>query len=147
MYGLPDYYGWNPTSLIGCIYILLFGIMFADVGQGFLLAVGGYLLYRTKKLDLAAIISRCGIASMLFGLVFGSVFGFEDLLDTGFTNRLASPSYRSRYLNPKPPIRFYTAWSPSDCHHPDHHDLKHPLGRCAKRMWKVLSFPTTAWQG
>jgi V/A-type H+-transporting ATPase subunit I len=81
MYGLPDYYGWNPTSLIGFIYILLFGIMFADVGQGFLLAVGGYLLYRTKKLDLAAIISRCGIASMLFGLVFGSVFGFEDLLD------------------------------------------------------------------
>ena len=81
MYGLPDYYGYNPTTLVGVIYILLFGIMFADVGQGFLLAVGGYLLYRFKKMDLAAIISRCGIASMLFGLVFGSVFGFEELLD------------------------------------------------------------------
>lgn len=84
MYGLPDYNGINPTSFIGFLYVLIFGIMFGDLGQGLLLAVGGYLVYRKKKLPLAAIMSRCGISSCIFGFAYGSVFGFEHLLDPIF---------------------------------------------------------------
>ena len=54
--------------------------MFGDVGQGLLLLIGGFLLYRFKKLDLAAIISCCGFCSTIFGFLFGSVFGFEDVI-------------------------------------------------------------------
>ena len=36
MYGLPNYNGFNPTAFVAVTYTLLFGIMFGDLGQGFL---------------------------------------------------------------------------------------------------------------
>ena len=80
MYGLPAYGEFDPTILIGITYSFLFGFMFGDVGQGLLLLLGGYLLYRVKKMDLAAVISCCGFFSAVFGFLFGSVFGFEDVI-------------------------------------------------------------------
>ena len=38
-------------------------------------------MYRFKKLDLAAIISCAGFFSTIFGFLFGSLFGFEDVLE------------------------------------------------------------------
>ena len=81
MYGLPAYDEIDPTIILGLTYSFLFGFMFGDVGQGLCLMVGGYLLYRAKKMNLAAIISCCGFFSAIFGFLFGSVFGFEDILD------------------------------------------------------------------
>lgn len=80
MYGLPAYNEFDPTILIAITYSIFFGFMFGDVGQGLLLLIGGFLLYRTKKMDLAAIISCCGLFSTIFGVLFGSVFGFEDVI-------------------------------------------------------------------
>ena len=80
MYGLPNYNEIDPTILIGLTYSFLFGFMFGDAGQGLCLLIGGYLLYRFKKVRLAGIISCCGVFSTIFGLLFGSVFGFEDLI-------------------------------------------------------------------
>lgn len=82
MYGLPAYDEIDPTILTGLLYSLLFGFMFGDVGQGLCLLVGGFLLYRAKKLSLAAIISCCGFFSAVFGFLFGSVFGFENIIDS-----------------------------------------------------------------
>ena len=81
MYGLPDYHEIDPTILIGITYSFLFGFMFGDVGQGLCLLLGGFLLYRFKKMNLAAIISCCGFFSTIFGFMFGSVFGFEDIIE------------------------------------------------------------------
>lgn len=81
MYGLPAYDEIDPTIILGLTYSFLFGFMFGDVGQGLCLLVGGYLLYRAKKMNLAAIISCCGFFSTIFGFLFGSVFGFETILD------------------------------------------------------------------
>jgi V/A-type H+-transporting ATPase subunit I len=50
------------------------------VGQGALLFLGGLFLYKTKKMDLAGIISCAGIFSIFFGFMYGSFFGFEDVL-------------------------------------------------------------------
>lgn len=77
MYGLPSYNEIDPTILVGITYSFLFGFMFGDVGQGLCLLIGGLLLYRIKKINLAAIISCCGFFSTIFGFLFGSVFGFE----------------------------------------------------------------------
>lgn len=80
MYGLPDYHEMDPTWFVALTYTILFGFMFGDVGQGFVLAVGGFILYKVKKMDLAAVISVAGIFSMIFGFMFGSIFGYEEAI-------------------------------------------------------------------
>jgi V/A-type H+-transporting ATPase subunit I len=81
MYGLPAYNEIDPTSFVAITYSIIFGIMFGDVGQGLCLVVGGALLFRFKKMSLAAIISLAGVFSTIFGFLYGSVFGFEDWID------------------------------------------------------------------
>lgn len=80
MYGLPNYKEFDPTFLIAITYSFIFGAMFGDVGQGLVLLLGGALLYRMKKMNLAACISCCGFFSTIFGFMFGSIFGFEDII-------------------------------------------------------------------
>ena len=81
MYGLPSYHDIDPTPFVGVTYILLFGMMFGDLGQGLLLSLIGWLMYKLKKMELGRILVRCGFSSAVFGTIFGSVFGFEHLLD------------------------------------------------------------------
>ena len=80
MYGLPNYNEFDPTILVALTYSFIFGIMYGDVGQGLCLMIGGFLLYKKKHSDLAGIISMAGIFSTIFGFMFGSIFGFEDVI-------------------------------------------------------------------
>lgn len=80
MYGLPSYNEIDPTPLLALTYAVFFGFMFGDLGQGALLFLGGALLAHKKKSALAGIISRCGLCSMVFGILFGSFFGFEGIV-------------------------------------------------------------------
>ncbi|MDY3251180.1 MAG: V-type ATPase 116kDa subunit family protein [Candidatus Choladocola sp.] len=80
MYGLPSYNEFDPTIFVALTYAFIFGAMFGDVGQGLCLAVGGALLYHFKKMDLAGCIGCAGIFSTVFGFLYGSFFGFEDVL-------------------------------------------------------------------
>lgn len=80
MYGLPSHNEIDPTLFVGITYSFIFGVMFGDVGQGLLLVIAGALIYHFKKLPLAGIIATAGIFSTIFGLMFGSVFGFEDII-------------------------------------------------------------------
>jgi V/A-type H+-transporting ATPase subunit I len=86
MYGLPGYYDIDPTPVVAVTYSLLFGIMFGDLGHGLLLVLLGLLLYRKTKSNLAAIAVRIGIVSALFGFLYGSFFGNEEILTSIFTN-------------------------------------------------------------
>lgn len=81
MYGLPEYNGFNPTNLVAITYTILFGIMFGDVGHGLVLSLLGAIVHKKTKNPLAAILTRVGISSAFFGLIFGSIFGFEHALD------------------------------------------------------------------
>lgn len=81
MYGLPAQDEMDPTIFLALTYTLIFGAMFGDVGQGLCLFLGGGLLYLFKKSNLAGIISVAGVFSAFFGFMFGSVFGFEDLIE------------------------------------------------------------------
>lgn len=80
MYGLPSHNEMDPTIIVGLTYSLIFGIMFGDVGQGLLLFIGGSLIYHFRKAPLAGIIATAGIFSTIFGFMFGSIFGFEDII-------------------------------------------------------------------
>ena len=80
MYGLPAHNEMDPTVFVGLTYSFIFGAMFGDVGQGLLLLIGGALIYHFKKAPLAGIISTAGLFSTIFGFLFGSIFGFEDVI-------------------------------------------------------------------
>lgn len=80
MYGLPAHNEMDPTLFVGLTYSFIFGVMFGDVGQGLLLVIVGALVYHFKKSPLAGIIATAGVFSTIFGFMFGSVFGFEDVI-------------------------------------------------------------------
>lgn len=81
MYGLPGYNEIDPTIFVALTYSFIFGAMFGDVGQGLLLLIGGLLLFKFKKSNLAYIISCAGFFSTIFGFMFGSIFGYEEIID------------------------------------------------------------------
>ncbi len=84
MYGIPGYNDIDPTGFVAITYSLLFGIMFADVGQGLVLSILGYLVYKIKGIKLGLVGVALGIASALFGCVFGSIFGNEEIIPALF---------------------------------------------------------------
>ena len=81
MYGMPRYGEIDPTGFVAVTYVLLFGVTFGDLAQGILVSIHGSLICKLKKLDIGRILIPCGVSSACFGLVYGSVFGFEHLLD------------------------------------------------------------------
>jgi len=81
MYGTPDYREQDPTVFFGLTYMILFGAMFGDVGQGMILLMSGLILELIlKKKSLGGILSRIGVSSTFFGFLYGSVFGSEEIL-------------------------------------------------------------------
>jgi V/A-type H+-transporting ATPase subunit I len=81
MYGIPNYNEKDATPFFALSYMILFGAMFGDLGQGFVILLGGLLLkYVMKNVSFGGILSRMGISSMFFGLMYGSVFGNEEIL-------------------------------------------------------------------
>lgn len=81
MFGLPRYNQLDPTPFFALTYFIMFGLMFADVGQGLVVILAGALMWKLKKMGVGPILMRCGISSCIFGFFFGSVFGFEHWLD------------------------------------------------------------------
>ena len=80
MYGLPNYSEFDPTTFIAITYTVLFGIMFGDVGHGLMVMLFGIFM-KKKKNPLGSILIPCGISGAVFGLLYGSVFGFEEALN------------------------------------------------------------------
>ncbi len=86
LYSLPSYNDIDPTSFMAITYTILFGIMFGDLGQGLLLAGIGFFLSKVKKISFGKILTRIGFSSAFFGTLYGSVFGYENLLDPFYKN-------------------------------------------------------------
>ena len=81
LYGVPSYSELDPTSFVGLTYMLMFGAMFGDVGQGLVLFIMGLIFSRAKKRTVVGgMLSRLGVCSTIFGFIYGSFFGFEDVL-------------------------------------------------------------------
>lgn len=82
-FGLPGYRDVDSTLLVAISFILMFGIMFGDVGHGGLLAiagVGAMLLGRQAKVqDYGLLVLMVGGASIVFGVIYGSYFGIPSL--------------------------------------------------------------------
>lgn len=80
MYGIPSYNEADPTSFVAISYMIMFGCMFGDIGQGFIFLLAGILMtLKDRESTFGGILSRLGISSMFFGAMFGSVFGNEEI--------------------------------------------------------------------
>jgi V/A-type H+-transporting ATPase subunit I len=81
-YGTPGYREVDPTAFLAIGFLVMFGMMFGDVGQGAVLMGLGYLIFHRfiRYTDYGIILMECGVSSMVFGVLYGSVFGIEGLL-------------------------------------------------------------------
>ena len=83
-YARPRYGELDPTWLIVITFPLLYGAMFGDLGQGLVLALLGWLIASRKvkalrsMAGLGGLIMACGLVAAVFGVLYGSVFGFEE---------------------------------------------------------------------
>ena len=92
-FGIPSLHDLDPTKLMAWSFPLIFGLVFADVGQGFLIFLIGYAALRANKKgqDWGAILGyvqngaqglmMMGIFAMLGGFLFGSFFGAETVIE------------------------------------------------------------------
>jgi V/A-type H+-transporting ATPase subunit I len=81
-YGTPQYGEVEPTAFVAISFLIMFGVMFGDLGQGLVLSLFGYLLFRAsyRYTDVGVLLIECGAAAALFGILYGSVFGAENLI-------------------------------------------------------------------
>ena len=77
-YSRPRYEEIDPTALIAVTFPLLYGAMFGDVGHGLVLAAIGWFL--SRRSSLGGLLVACGLSGMIFGFLYGSIFGFEEIL-------------------------------------------------------------------
>ncbi len=80
MYAYPKYGTFDPTFIMSLFYFFIFGIMFADVGYGALLILGGFLIPRLLPVKdglkrMLHMFGYCGISCTILGFVFGGWFG------------------------------------------------------------------------
>ena len=89
-YGVPRYGEFDPALPFAFTYLLLFGAMFGDIGHGavilLLAAALGRRLGRMAWVGVAA-----GAVSMLFGLLYGSLFGYENLIEPLWLSPMHDP--------------------------------------------------------
>lgn len=90
-YGVPRYGEFDPTVLFALSFVAMFGMMFGDVGHGAVIAGAGVLLRRKIKM-FSVFVVAIGLSSMLFGALYGSVFGYEELLHPLWMAPLSDPN-------------------------------------------------------
>lgn len=81
MYGAPNYDEIDPTPFFAITYLLLYGLMFGDLGQGLVFIAIGFWLAKKNKV-FGGLIKRIGLSASFFGLMYGSFFGREDIIPT-----------------------------------------------------------------
>ncbi len=87
--GLPSSTEIDPTPFTALTYAVMFGVMFGDVGQGFVLILTGtafkYISRHRRKLpawlcDAGSILQCCGVSAAVFGVLYGSIFSNEHII-------------------------------------------------------------------
>lgn len=89
-YGVPRYGEFDPALPFAFTYLLLFGAMFGDLGHGAVIALLAAAFYRRLG-RMAWVGVAAGAVSMLFGVFYGSVFGYEELIEPVWLSPMHDP--------------------------------------------------------
>lgn len=79
MYGIPNYTEMDPTWFVALTAFIMFGFMFGDIGHGLVVTIVGLILAKRKS-SLGPVLTAGGISSIIFGFLYGSIFGKEDII-------------------------------------------------------------------
>ena len=96
-YGTTPYGDLDPTVFTVVSFVLMFGIMFGDVGHGLVLVLLSLWLRSRRRGRFASIRSlwvipfAAGLAGMFFGLLYGEAFGPTGLVPTLWLDPLEEP--------------------------------------------------------
>ncbi len=77
---LPSYTSFDPTPFIGLFFPLFFGLILGDAGYGLVLLLISFItstVTKKRKLlhDAIRILKVCSLYAIIFGLLYGEVFG------------------------------------------------------------------------
>ena len=89
MWGTPGGTEVDPSGLLAVVVPLLFGYMFPDVGHGLVLTL--FAAFVWKRWPRLRFLLPCGFSAMFFGLLFGDIFGFDDLIPALWLKSLDHP--------------------------------------------------------
>ncbi|HHU21531.1 MAG TPA: hypothetical protein GXZ51_03700 [Acholeplasma sp.] len=95
MFEVPNYREVDPNPMMSIWFWFIFGMMMGDVGYGVVMLIGGILflkIYKPKGMlkQIGKIIAYSSITTVLFGVLYGSYFGFE-LFKPLFVNPVEDP--------------------------------------------------------
>jgi V/A-type H+-transporting ATPase subunit I len=99
-YATVPYLDVDPTLLASLAYVLMFGMMFGDVGHGALLVLGAWYLAAPRHADRQRLrrvrgawpfVLGAGVAAMFFGLLYGEFFGPTDVIPALWLDPLDDP--------------------------------------------------------
>jgi V/A-type H+-transporting ATPase subunit I len=96
-YAVVPYEDVDPSLFAGITYVLMFGMMFGDVGHGLVLALLAVLLARSDRPRLASVRRlwvfpfAAGIVAAGFGFLYGEAFGPTGLVPTLWLSPLEEP--------------------------------------------------------
>ena len=89
-FGTPRYDEFDPTLIFALTFVVMFGSMFGDVGHGAVIMIAGWLL-RRRIGDFRWLVVCAGLSSVLFGSLYGSVFGSEEIIEPLWMSPLEDP--------------------------------------------------------
>ena len=75
-FGLSSYNELDPTLIVTVSFLIMYGMMFGDLGHGLLLLLIGLWL-RSRRVNFGILIAAAGASGMLFGLLYGAAFGHQ----------------------------------------------------------------------
>jgi len=100
--GVPSYFELDPTIIFACLFVVMYGMMFGDVGEGPIISLLGALFIKRGKgfmgisrsgiNKLGWIMVFSGISAAFFGILYGEVFLYESSLLVGLRQALRLPA-------------------------------------------------------
>jgi len=89
-FGIPSYREIDPSGLFALSYILMFGMMFGDIGHGAVIVLFSLALWRRFP-GVTIVGTLAGMSSVFFGFVYGSLFGYEHVVQPLWMSPMHDP--------------------------------------------------------
>jgi len=84
MRDVPNHWELDPTLLFTLLFIIMYGMMFGDIGLGIIIAISGFYLFKSRKRILGMseesistiglLMTLCGLSATIFGILYGISF-------------------------------------------------------------------------
>ena len=89
-FGIPGYREVDPSGLFALSYIFMFGMMFGDIGHGAVIVLFSLALW-SRFPGVTIVGTLAGMSSIFFGFVYGSLFGYEHVVQPLWMSPMHDP--------------------------------------------------------